>query len=135
MPYLNVDDDMPWHPDVWGLSDAAFRLYVSAMCYSAKYGTDGIVPHSRLRTLSPSADDVVMTEVMRSGRFHDLGHGCPKPASVDARECHAEGSPGHFLVHNFLRWNHSHAWWQKRKADQRERKRKYDEKRRTERDG
>src|SRR5690606_31979135 len=119
-------------PDVWGLSDAAFRLYVSAMCYCAKWGTDGYLPHSKIRSLTPSADDVVAAELVRAGLLHDIGEPCEKPDNIEARECHAEGQRGHHIVHDFLRWNHSAEWWRKRKADQRERKAKYDAKRRAE---
>lgn len=133
MPYLNIDDGMPDHPDVWELSSDAFRLYVAAMCYCAKWGTDGYLPRNKVRSLTPNADDVLVAELVGLDLFHDLGEGCSKGENVEARECHGEGVRGRYIVHNFLRWNHSADWWQKRKSDQRERKAKYDAKRRAER--
>lgn len=44
MTYLRLDDRFPEHPKVIGLSDAAFRLHVSALCYARRYLTDGHVP-------------------------------------------------------------------------------------------
>lgn len=49
--YIRVHDGMPDHPKVIGLSDAAFRLYVSAMCWCSRYLTDGIVPEHAMRTM------------------------------------------------------------------------------------
>lgn len=44
MTYLRLDDRFPEHPKVIGLSDAAFRLHVSALCYARRYLTDGRIP-------------------------------------------------------------------------------------------
>jgi len=46
---VNLRDDFPNHPAIVGLSDAAFRLYVVGLCYSAKYLTDGYVPATAVR--------------------------------------------------------------------------------------
>jgi len=42
--WLRLDAGFPDHPKVVGLTDAAFRLEVSAMCYTARNLTDGMVP-------------------------------------------------------------------------------------------
>ena len=42
--WLRLDDTFPEHPKVVGLSDAAFRLHVSALCYAHRNLTDGHVP-------------------------------------------------------------------------------------------
>src|SRR5688572_13859080 len=52
VPYLNIDDGMDEHPKVEGLSDAAFRMYVAGMLYSARRGTDGAIPRAKARRLS-----------------------------------------------------------------------------------
>jgi len=43
MTWIRLDDNLPDHPKVLGLSDKAFRLYISAMCYSSRYLTDGFI--------------------------------------------------------------------------------------------
>lgn len=125
MPYLNVDDGMDEHPRIDALSDAAFRLLMSSMLYSARKYTDGFVPLARARRLTTSGTDATAAELVRAGAWHDLGEGCPVGDSVDARTCHAHGRPGHYMVHDYLQWNHSKAWWAKRRRDEAERKRKW----------
>lgn len=44
MTWIKVDDQMPDHPKVAGLTDAAFRLHVTGLCYSGRYLTDGAIP-------------------------------------------------------------------------------------------
>ncbi len=111
MPYLNIDDGMDEHPKVEGLSDAAFRLHVSAMLYSARRGTDGALPLPKSRRLSDTAGDAVAAELVRADVWHDLGEGC-----ADSQTC-LPGRPGHYVIHDFLQWNHSAAWWEKRSED------------------
>lgn len=54
MTYLRIDDNMPDHPKIVGLTDGAFRLYVGGLCYSARHLTDGIIPLSAVPRLSPA---------------------------------------------------------------------------------
>lgn len=42
MTWVQIDDDYPDHPKVIGLSDAAFRLHVRALCYCNRHLTDGV---------------------------------------------------------------------------------------------
>ncbi len=44
MTWVKIDDAFPDHPKVFTLSDLAFRVYVTALCYSGKYLTDGFIP-------------------------------------------------------------------------------------------
>lgn len=41
MTWIRLDDDFPDHPKVITLSDQAFRTYITTLCYSARYLTDG----------------------------------------------------------------------------------------------
>jgi hypothetical protein len=43
MPWAKFDDRYPWHRKVRPLSDAAFRLDVSAICWCAENLTDGVI--------------------------------------------------------------------------------------------
>jgi hypothetical protein len=51
--YIRLHDGMPDHPKVVGLSDAAFRLYVEAMCWCSRYLTDGVLKPAALRHWAP----------------------------------------------------------------------------------
>lgn len=115
MPYLNVDDGMDESEKVESLSDAAFRMHVSGMLYSARRGTDGAIPRGKARRLSDTASDALAGELVRAGVWHDLGeqHGPCK----DSKTC-IPARPGHYIVHDFLQWNHSANWWEKRSEDQ-----------------
>lgn len=44
MTWVRIDDGFSEHPKVLGLSDAAFRLHVHALCYVARALTDGRIP-------------------------------------------------------------------------------------------
>ena len=46
MTWLRIDDCMPDHPKVDGLSDRAFRAHVTGLCYCARHLTDGNVPQT-----------------------------------------------------------------------------------------
>ena len=125
MPYLNIDDGMDEHPKVDALSDAAFRLLMAGSLYCARKLTDGFIPHAKARRLTVTGGDAVAAELVRAGLWHDLGTGCHSPECIKERTCHAEGREGHYVVHDYLQWNHSKAWWDRRRAAETERKRKW----------
>lgn len=52
MNWLRIDDGFPDHPKVAALSDAAFRLWVTAGCWSRRQATQGFVPRTQLRALT-----------------------------------------------------------------------------------
>lgn len=98
MPYLNLDDNYPEHPKVDALSDAAFRLHTSAMCYAAKHLTDGVIPGRKVARLMPGYKASIATELVKAGLWHRVDDG--------------------YQIHDYLQWNKSREWWlQKRKSD------------------
>jgi len=50
-PFVRLDHGMPENPKVVGLSDAAFRLYVEAICWCSRQETDGKIPAAMMRRL------------------------------------------------------------------------------------
>ena len=44
MTWVKIDDSFPNHPKVIGLSDKAFRVHISGLCYCGTYLTDGFIP-------------------------------------------------------------------------------------------
>lgn len=121
MPYLNVDDGMDEHEKVEALSDAAFRLHMTAMLFCSRKQTDGYLSLSRARRLTMTGNDGIAAELVNAGVWHDLSQGCPRFGSKDASTCHEHGRPGHYIVHDYLQWNHSAHWWAERRKAERER--------------
>jgi len=52
MTWARLDDQLPMHPKVRGLTDAAFRLYICAICWSNMHLSDGYIPDRHLRYMS-----------------------------------------------------------------------------------
>lgn len=53
MPWIAIDDHFPLHRKVARLSDPAFRLHVSAICWANRNLTDGAVPSADLPDIAP----------------------------------------------------------------------------------
>lgn len=88
MTWVKLDDTFPEHSKVISLSDKAFRLHVTAICFAAKNETDGEIPRAALARLG----------------------GSPKIA----HELHEVGlwettSRGGWVVHDYLEYNRSRA--------------------------
>ncbi len=115
MPYLNLDDEFTEHPKVDKLSDGAFRLHVSGMRYCAKNTTDGAIPEARIDRLKPRFKAPELRELIRCNVWHEGGEGC------DSETC-IKGESGEYVIHDYLQWNKSAAWWEKRRKDEAERK-------------
>ena len=54
MTWVKIDDSFPDHPKIKGLRDDEFRLYMTALCYSSRYLTDGVIPLNIVRTFIES---------------------------------------------------------------------------------
>lgn len=85
MTWARLDDGFGEHPKVVGLSDAAYRLHVNAICYSARNLTDGVVPVGALRSLGKTGKSV--TELTTCGLW--------------------EPGDGGYLIHDYLDYNPS----------------------------
>lgn len=105
MTWAKFEDRFPWHRKVRGLSDAAFRLHVSAVCWSCEHLTDGAIP----------ADDLpLVSDVKRTG---------PAVAELVRRGLWDEVQDG-WEVHDFLIYNESREVVLARREADAERKRK-----------
>jgi hypothetical protein len=113
MPYLMMDDNFADHPKIEGLSDGAFRLHVAAMCYAAKFLTDGAIPAVRVSRLAPRYRPALLKELLKAGLWveHDQD----------------------YKIHDYLQWNKPRTWWQKERSAAAERQRKHREKKEQER--
>lgn len=52
MTWVRLDDNMPDHPKVAGLSAVAFRVHVTGICYCARHLTDGFIPKGAVKTFA-----------------------------------------------------------------------------------
>lgn len=108
MPYLNLDDNFADHPKVDRLSDGAFRLHVAGLCHSAKHLTDGVIPTDRPPRLVPKFRPQYVAELIDHGLWLEV--------------------PGGYELHDYLDWNKSRSWWEKKRAADAERRRAWREK-------
>lgn len=80
MTWLRLDDAYPDHPKVLPLSDAAFRLDVTAKCWAAARATDGLITRSDLKVLAakleaPRGVARVVDNLVASGLWEVSGEG------------------------------------------------------------
>ncbi|WP_157995875.1 hypothetical protein [Thermomonospora amylolytica] len=112
MPWVRFDDQFSVHRKVTGLSDAAFRLHVSAIFWCARNLTDGVVPEEDLedvcaRVRSPKR---FVAEMVRRGAWHEIGTEC------DSEDCPAHpdnavtnGVTDGWVIHDYLEFQPSKA--------------------------
>lgn len=97
MPWAKFDDRYPWHRKVRGLSDAAFRMDVSAVCWCSENLTDGVIEADFLNLVSDVRNPrKVAAELVRSGRWHADDHECESCPPLPA---------GAHIVHDYLVYN------------------------------
>ncbi len=109
MAYLNSDDGFPDHPKIDALSDAAYRLHDAGRHFAAKNLTDGAIPEYRVPRLSRAYKPAVLRELLDARIWHRGGEGCGTKTCI-------KGEAGEYVVHDFLQWNKSAAWWEKKRA-------------------
>lgn len=102
MTWLKKDDKYPEHRKIRRLSDGAYRLHDTALCWAAKDETDGLI----------QADD--LTEMQHGKR---LSRYIPDLEAAGLWE----RVPGGWLIHDFLHYNPSHVQLDKERAAARER--------------
>jgi len=112
VPWVKLDDGFVMHPKITGLSDRAFRTLVFALCFAARFLTDGVVPKHELARFSAAG----LRDLLAAGLLEDHG------ASVQ--------------VHDFLDYNRSRAQWEeeRRSAAERQAKSRRDRDRTSRRD-
>lgn len=92
--WVRLDDRFSDHPKVVGLSDKAFRVHVSALCYANRHRTNGVLSLGMQRALR--ATPKVASELVRAGiwelapqggvRIHDYLEYQPTPEEIAAHD-------------------------------------------------
>ena len=76
MPWARFDERYPSHRKVRPLSDAAFRLDVSAVCWSSEHLTDGFVSTDDLALVSDvKRPKAAANELVKRGRWDEVDGG------------------------------------------------------------
>lgn len=103
MAWVKLDDGFDEDQKVEGLSDRAFRVYVSGLTYAARRLTDGAISAERARHLK--ATPKVVAELVDAGLWRPKGLG--------------------FVINDFLDYNPSRDEVQARRKENAERLRKW----------
>jgi len=69
-PWIRLDQGFPDNPKVMGLSDAAFRLHVTLLCWSARNKTNGVIKYSVMKAMASRAR---ICELVAAGLVEDNG--------------------------------------------------------------
>lgn len=103
MTWVRLDDQFADHPKVTGLSCEAFRLHITAMCWTSAQLTDGVVPFQAMRRLGWFCADpqAAASELVESGAW----------------DLHPDG----YTIHDYLDYNPSREQVQKERTAARER--------------
>lgn len=122
MPWVFFDDQFPIHRKVTRLSDAAFRLHVSAIFWCARNLTDGVVPEEDLDDVSAQVRTPArfVPELLKRNLWHEAGESCP------SEMCPAP-SPDGWVIHDYLDIQPSKDKVARRRKDNAERQRRYRE--------
>lgn len=67
-----MEDRFPWHRKVRGLTDAAFRLHVSGICWSTEHLTDGKIPTADLPLVSDVKKPAKVVEELEARGVWDV---------------------------------------------------------------
>lgn len=109
MPWVRFDDQFTINRKVSRLSDAAFRLHVSAIFWCARNLTDGVVPEEDLEDVCARVrtPERFVTELLGRGLWHEIGQQCASeycPSHPDAGD--AVASSG-WTIHDYLEFQPS----------------------------
>ncbi|WP_224274002.1 hypothetical protein [Streptomyces sp. LS1784] len=99
--YVRVHDGLTDHPKIIEVGGEAAWLYISALCYSSRQLTDGLVPKRLIRRLTDlSNPEALASALLRVGLLHEGEHDCSR--------CPV-GGPDVYVVHDYLEHQRSAA--------------------------
>lgn len=110
MPYAQIDVSAPRHPKIVELSAAAFRLWVSGLCYCQEFLTDGLLSPQALRVIGAEGQAELVTELLLARLWEHPGG-----------EATGGAGPTRYQFHDYLQWNKSREQVQQEKQGARDR--------------
>ena len=108
MTWVKIDDSFPNHPKIVGLTDKAFRIHISGLCYCGTYLTDGFIPMTIARQLC-NENISFIAELCEAGLW---------------KEAMAENG---FRIHDYLAHQTSKTQVEEKRQTVRERQKRYRE--------
>lgn len=75
MPWVKLDDNFPDDLKIHGLSDPAYRMYVSGLCLSNRLLSDGHLPAPLVRKLVPRFRSATVAELVAAGLWQESAGG------------------------------------------------------------
>jgi hypothetical protein len=137
VPWVRFDDQFPINRKVSRLSDAAFRLHVSAVFWCARNLTDGAVPEEDLddvcaRVRTPER---FVTEIVGRGLWHEIGYQCDSDVCLG----HPDNAVSNtvtkgWVIHDYLEYQPSKSKVLDERKGNAERQKKWREQRKQERE-
>lgn len=95
MPWVKFDDQYPQHPKIGPLSDRLYRLHNTAIFWSSRHTTDGVIRAELLTQVRAKAKAADATELVRRRLFHGADDPpCPSPL------CPPPGPDG-WVIHDY----------------------------------
>jgi hypothetical protein len=123
MAWTRYDSVYPSNPKVVALSDAAYRLWTSAIAYANLHLTDGRLPASQLRAQLPNSryPNRAAEELVAARLFHPLPLPIPLPCSSPHCPCSlaivSTSSPDQFPESSIASPVQLRASWESSRAD------------------
>lgn len=114
MGWAKIDDQMHRRRKTRGLSDAAWRLYVSAIIDCCAESSDGVIEGTYLRELLPHHHEKHVRDLLTRGLLHDTP-GCKSETCLGSQGMPVAGSDL-FVVHDFHQWQMTAQEWEVQKA-------------------
>jgi hypothetical protein len=112
MTWVKIDDSFPNHPKIVGLTDKAFRIHISGLCYCGTYLTDGFVPMT-IAARFANEDMTHIVELTKAGLW---------------REAPQDNG---FYIHDYLAHQTSKTQVEEKRQTVRERQKRYRERHKT----
>ena len=113
MGWAKIDDQMHRRRKVRGLSNPAWRLYVSAIIDCCAESSDGVIEGMYLRELLPNHHEDYVRELVGRNLLHDAP-GCTSQTCLGAQGMPVADSDL-FVIHDFHQWQMTTEEWGNRK--------------------
>lgn len=114
MAWAKIDDQMHRKRKVRGLSDAAWRLYVSAIIDACAESSDGVLEGWALRELLPNHHEDHVRALLARGLLHDAPD-CTSQTCLSSQGLPIVGTDL-YVIHDFGQWQMTREEWTDAKA-------------------